>query len=259
MKQVLITLCGRAGSKGFRNKNLKVLCGQPLVYYSLAAAELFCQCCPQYGVDICLNTDSDDLAQLVAQRYPQVTFLPRGAALCGDTVPKEAVYQDCLLRMEAATGKRYDCLVDLDLTSPLRRADDLPQAMALYQSQPGVDLVLSAAPSRRNPYFNMAMEDADGWAHRVIENHNTARQQAPACFDINASLYIFARDFVLGAGAQDLWQGRVKLYPMADTGVLDIDSEQDFRLMEVVGSYLFANDPGFAAVQQAIRPAPGDC
>ena len=42
MKRVLITVCGRAGSKGFRNKNLKTFCGQPLVYYTLAAASLFC-------------------------------------------------------------------------------------------------------------------------------------------------------------------------------------------------------------------------
>ena len=41
MKKLLITVCGRAGSKGFKNKNLKTFCGKPLVYYSLAAAGLF--------------------------------------------------------------------------------------------------------------------------------------------------------------------------------------------------------------------------
>ena len=43
MNRLLITICGRAGSKGFKNKNLKVFCGKPLVYYSLSAAEL-CGC-----------------------------------------------------------------------------------------------------------------------------------------------------------------------------------------------------------------------
>lgn len=41
MNRLLITICGRAGSKGFKNKNLKTFCGHPLVYYSLSAAELF--------------------------------------------------------------------------------------------------------------------------------------------------------------------------------------------------------------------------
>ena len=47
MDRLLITICGRAGSKGFKNKNLKVFCGQPLVYYSLSAAELFARRHPE--------------------------------------------------------------------------------------------------------------------------------------------------------------------------------------------------------------------
>ncbi|MEG1926176.1 MAG: acylneuraminate cytidylyltransferase family protein, partial [Ruthenibacterium sp.] len=42
-KRILLTICGRAGSKGFKNKNLKIFDGKPLCYYSLAAAQLFCE------------------------------------------------------------------------------------------------------------------------------------------------------------------------------------------------------------------------
>ena len=72
MKRLLITICGRAGSKGFKNKNLKNFCGKPLVYYSLSAAELFIKNHPELEVDIALNTDSEDLAKLVAAEYPEV-------------------------------------------------------------------------------------------------------------------------------------------------------------------------------------------
>ena len=84
MKRLLITICGRAGSKGFKNKNLKNFCGKPLVYYSLSAAELFIKNHPELEVDIALNTDSEDLAKLVAAEYPEVIYLPRGAELGGD-------------------------------------------------------------------------------------------------------------------------------------------------------------------------------
>ena len=104
MNRLLITICGRAGSKGFKNKNLKVFCGKPLVYYSLSAAELFIKNHPELTVDIALNTDSEDLAKLVAAKYPEVIYLPRGAELGGDRVPKMAVYQDSLRRMEERTG-----------------------------------------------------------------------------------------------------------------------------------------------------------
>ena len=46
MNKLLITICGRAGSKGFKNKNLKTFCGLPLVYYTLSAAQLFIQSRP---------------------------------------------------------------------------------------------------------------------------------------------------------------------------------------------------------------------
>ena len=71
MKRLLITICGRAGSKGFKNKNLKNFCGKPLVYYSLSAAELFIKKHPELEIDVALNTDSEDLARLVAAEYPE--------------------------------------------------------------------------------------------------------------------------------------------------------------------------------------------
>ncbi len=252
-KNILITVCGRAGSKGFRNKNLKTFCGLPMVYYSLAAAGLFAAARAGDTVDVCLNTDSAELAALVAAKYPEVVYLPRGEELCGDAVPKEAVYQDCMVRMEALTGRQYHCLIDLDITSPLRQADDLIKAMELYEAEPGLDLVLSAAPSRRNPYFNMGRLNAEGYFCRIIENSNTSRQQAPVCYDANASLYIFSRPFILGEGAQDLWKGKVRVYEMFDTGILDIDSEEDHRLLEVIGAHLYEHAAGFGAVKAAIR------
>ena len=118
MKRLLITICGRAGSKGFKNKNLKTFCGLPLVYYTLSAAQLFIQSRPDLTVDICLNTDSQLLADLVAKKYPEVVYLPRPEALGGDTVPKMAVFHDCLNRMEKRAGQKYDAVMDLDITSP---------------------------------------------------------------------------------------------------------------------------------------------
>ena len=93
MNRLLITICGRAGSKGFKNKNLKTFCGHPLVYYSLSAAELFIKKHPELHIDIALNTDSPELAELVAAKYPEVIFLPRGEEL-RDILPLTAAKLD---------------------------------------------------------------------------------------------------------------------------------------------------------------------
>lgn len=252
MKRLLITICGRAGSKGFKNKNLKVFCGKPLVYYTLSAAELFLQRMPQVQADICLNTDSQMLADLVAAKYPEVVYLPRGAALGADTVPKMAVFQDSLARMEKAKGYTYDYLMDLDITSPLRTAGDVACAYRIKDRRQDLDLVFSGTEARRNPYFNMVAAKGD-CVVKVIDSPYTARQQAPAIYDINASIYVFRRDFLANNTTGILWDGKIGLSLMKDTGILDIDSEEDFEMMEVIAKYLYEHDPDFAAVRENIR------
>ena len=252
MKRVLITVCGRAGSKGFRNKNLKVFCGEPLVYYTLSAAGMFCSQRPDLGVDVALNTDSPELRELVAARYPEVVSIPRPEELCGDTVPKMAVFQQTLAEMERRTGVPYDYLIDLDITSPIRRAQDVAGAFAAAEAREDLDLVFSVAEARRNPYFNMVKVVGDH-VEKVIESPYTARQQAPAIYDLNASIYVFRRDFLANNHTGILWDGKCGIYEMFDSGILDIDSEADYRLMEVIAGHLYDTVPEFAAIRQQIR------
>ena len=219
MNRLLITICGRAGSKGFKNKNLKVFCGKPLVYYSLSAAELFIKNHPELTVDIALNTDSEDLAKLVAAKYPEVIYLPRGAELGGDRVPKMAVYQDSLRRMEERTGAAYDWHMDLDITSP---------------------------------WFNM-VKTVDDHVEQVCRSEFTGRQQAPDVYDVNASIYVFKRDFLAENTDGMLWRGKIGISVMMDTGIIDIDSEHDYLLMEAIAQHLYAHYPEFNAVRENIR------
>ena len=115
-----------------------------------------------------------------------------------------------------------------------------------------LDLVFSVTEARRNPYFNMVKAVGDH-VEKVIASPFTARQQAPAIFDLNASIYVFRRDFLANNRTGILWDGKIGVSKMLDTGILDIDSEEDFRLMEVIARYLYDSNPDFAAVRAAIR------
>ncbi len=252
-ERILISLCGRAGSKGFKNKNLKTFCGKPLVHYSLAAAQLFLKENPEINADIVLNTDSGLLKELVLSSYPEVKALSRPSALAGDTVPKMAVFQHSLREMESRTGEAYDFLLDLDITSPLRTVEDVKNCVYHAKNNVDVDVVMSAVKSRRSPYMNMAQREEDGLVHQVVRSNFTARQQTPQCYDLNASIYVFRRGFLLENETGFLWDGRCDLVEMLDTAVLDIDSEEDFEWMEYIAKYLFARKPEFAKVRDAIR------
>lgn len=252
MERLLISICGRAGSKGFKNKNLKTFCGHPLVYYSLSAAELFRKSHPEIEVDVALNTDSEALARLVAAQYPEVTYLPRPEELGGDRVPKLRVYQDTLARMEALRGVRYDYMMDLDITSPLRTLPNVEDAYAKKHARPDLDLVFSVCEARRNPWFNMFKEVGDH-VEMVCDARFTGRQQAPTVYDVNASIYVFSRDWLAANTTGILWDSKIGVSVMMDTGIIDIDSEADYRLMEAIAAHLYAHYPDFAAVRENIR------
>ena len=254
MKRVLITICSRAGSKGFKNKNLKTFLDKPLCYYTLASAFDFKERVKDAQVDICLNTDSEDLINLVGEKYPETWIIHRPEELCGDVVPKMAVFQHSLSFMERTQRVTYVYLIDLDIPSPLRQIDDVLGIYEMKINNPQAGLVFSGCPSRRNPFFNMVKAEKDGSVTKVIDDVVfTARQQAPAIYDLNASMYVFETEFLRTNTTGILWETTCMLYMMKDTAVLDIDSEEDFEMMQLIGGYLFSNVDGFKAVKEKIR------
>ena len=97
---ILVTVCGRAGSKGVKNKNLKEFLGSPLVHYTLAAVNLYTQ---KYGkediIQTCLNTDSKELIDIVRKYKQDVFVVNRIEVLCGDYVSKKDVMQFIRLKI----------------------------------------------------------------------------------------------------------------------------------------------------------------
>lgn len=236
---ILFTICGRAGSKGVQGKNTKMLCGQPIVHYTLAAYMAYLD--RYQGNDICvlsLNTDSELLRQQVEETKIDFAYIPRKAELAGDFVSKKDVLKDTFLETEKITGIAFDIMVDLDLTSPIRTEEDIFQTIQTLMGDEDSDIAYSVTNSRRSPYFNMVKRDEDGYYRTVLQSDFVARQQAPVCYDMNASIYAYRREYLLSDRIMDR---KALIWVMDDTGVLDIDSEEDWELMQVIVAYLFAN------------------
>ena len=178
--------------------------------------------------------------------------LGRGEELGGDRVPKMAVYQDSLHRMEERTGQPYDWYMDLDITSPLRTEQDIENAFAKAQEREDLQIIFSVCEARRNPWFNMFKIVGDH-AEMVIESQFTGRQQAPEVYDVNASIYVIRRAFLVDNPDPILWHSKFGVSVMMDTGIIDIDSEHDYLLMEAIAQHLYAHYPEFNAVRENIR------
>lgn len=237
---ILFTICGRAGSKGFKNKNLKLFLDKPLVYYSISAIALYIKNFAQQEqlIDVVLNTDSEDLIDLVKkQQMLSVFIIKRKAELGGDSIPKVTVIKDCLNQMESDRRIKYDIVVDLDITSPLRTAEDIDRVIHRKWSHKEADAVYTIVESRRNPYFNMVKREGEFFC-KAISSEYTMRQQAPDFYDMNASIYAYSVEALRKKKENVFFNDRCDAIVMQDTGILDIDSEEDFELMQVIAKYL---------------------
>ncbi len=247
---ILFTICGRAGSKGIKNKNIKMFCGMPLPYYSLAVIDMLKQTDITCEYDVVINSDSAELLELMKMNpFCDVLTINREESLGGDAVPKIAVINDSLTRTEKETGKKYDVVIDLDITSPLRTVSDLYRLIKKH-AETGADVTTSVTDSRRNPYFNMLKKTEHGF-QKVIDSNYTARQQAPEIFDMNASLYAYRPEYL--ATGKGVLEGYCECIKMYDTGILDLDHKNDFELMEVIAEYLFKNNQEFGALYLYVK------
>ncbi len=243
---ILFTLCGRAGSKGVKGKNARDFLDVPLVWYSMANIALYIE---KYGngdnIKVVLNTDSEPLKDLVRRvNEIPVTIIHREENLAGDRVPKVAVILDSLNKAEDVFAQTFDLVVDLDITSPLRTVQDVKNAIDRKKLRNDVDVVYSVAPSRRNPYFNMVKEE-NGYFCRAIPSNFTTRQEAPVFYDMNASIYAYSTDALKKKDQATFFNSGCDAVVMFDTGILDIDSEEDYELMQVIAKYLFENNDAF--------------
>lgn len=248
--KVLFTICGRAGSKGIKNKNIRDFVGKPLPFYTLSVIDLYLKKHDDIAYDIAVNSDSEVLLDRMANSgIRPVDVIMRDPSLAGDTVGKIDVISNCMEIMEQRRNTRYDVVVDLDITSPLRKVCDVENLLQLHlQKKP--DVTTSVVPARRNPYFNQVMQTERG-IKKVVASTFTARQQAPQVFDMNASLYAYSPDYLRsGKGVLD---GYCEMIEMYDTGILDLDHENDFELMEVIAEYLYQNYPEFAQIRENIE------
>jgi CMP-N,N'-diacetyllegionaminic acid synthase len=229
MMKRLCSVCARGGSKGVPNKNIRPLLGKPLLLHSLDQAK-------ESGLFDCIvvSSDSNEILQL-AEEWGVDHAIERPEELATDFAPKLPVIQHCFQTAETLSGMTFDNAVDLDATSPLRNKADLIGVVDLLESNDTAKNVITGTPARRSPYFNLIELDESGRVNLSGKRQNidgtiVRRQDAPPCFDMNASIYAWWRDSLLKA--RHVIQSSTRLYVMPEERSVDIDTELDFRWVE---------------------------
>jgi len=214
---ILSTICARGGSKGVKNKNIRELNGKILAKWG-KASKIVC------------STDSKDIAR-IANDYGAETPFMRPEELASDNAAKIPVIQHALEFCEKEYNTEYDLVIDLDPTAPLRKINDLDNALAEFHKTQA-DVLYSVKKKKKNPYFNMVELDDEGNARisKKLESAFVRRQDAPQVYSINGSIYIYDRNHLISV--KGLHCENERIYVMDDIAAIDIDREIDFKFIE---------------------------
>ena len=230
----LVTICARGGSKGIPGKNIKPINGKPLIAYSFAVAT---ELSKKYDLDIFLSTDSEEIKNVVSSLgFSNVNVeYNRPDFLASDTAGKLDAISDVYQYAEKSNNKIYDFVIDLDVTSPLRTAQDLSDSIELLFNDDEALNLFSVSPANRNPYFNMVEEKGDGFFELCKKGQFLTRQSAPRVFDMNASFYVFKKEF-FAENHKTVITDKSLIYEVPHL-CFDLDHQIDFEFM----SFLFEN------------------
>lgn len=226
MKILAVVAC-RGGSQGVKNKNLRLLDGKPLIVYTVEQVL-------RWGKfdKFIVSTDSQQIAEIAKKYGASVPFL-RPDALATPTIAKMDSLRHALLTCEEYYKTKFDALFDFDATAPIRTVEDMDNILKLFIEK-NPDCVFSVVKSKKNPYLNMVEKQADASVKvsKIPAQAIVTRQNAPEVFDMNASLYIFKRDFLIDENNKLPYAGKTYAYEMDETSGIDINSELDFKFIE---------------------------
>lgn len=223
----ICTICARGGSKGVPGKNIRPLFGRPLIAYSIQQAL-------RSGLfeHIAVSSDSAEILE-ISGKWGADILVQRPDELAQDRSPKVPAIRHCVMEAEKMTGTIFNTCVDLDASSPLRISEDIENAVHLLEEKCAMNVITGSA-AHRSPYFNLVELDEHGVARlaKTVAVPVASRQEAPKCFDMNASIYVWEREILISRAS--LFNEQTLFYEMPFERSWDIDSEIDFEIVQLL-------------------------
>lgn len=226
--RVLGIVPARGGSKGIPRKNIRELCGKPLLQYTAEAA-----LAARGLARVILTTDDFEIAEAGRSCGLEVPFL-RPPELARDTTPTLPVVQHAVCWLESE-GDTFDAICLLQPTHPLRRSADIDACIERLEAS-GADAVATvlAVPPHYNPHWVYLRGD-DGCLYLSTgeETPIPRRQELPPAFHREGSIYVTRRDVVMERNS--LYGKQLAGFEIDPQRSVNIDNEEDWvRASEIL-------------------------
>ena len=216
----------RGGSKSIPLKNIKSICGMPLIYWTMKAA---CEC--EYIDKIYISTDSEKIRTTINEiRYKfkrdifeKVNVIERSEESASDTAPTE------FAMLEFAEKYEFDNIVLIQATSPMLNREDLNKGFEIFMDRE-VDSVLSVVRQKRFHW----VENEQGYAEPSnYDIFNRPRRQVfDGCFVENGAFYINSKKGLIKY--KNRLCGNIKMVEMSEDTYFEIDEPSDWIIIEAL-------------------------
>lgn len=231
---VLAIIQARGGSKGIPGKNIRPLCGKPLLAWTVAAAKA-----ARRVTRVTVNTDDAAIAAAARAAGAEVPFL-RPADLATDEAGSLALFMHALDWFRDTEGYVPDAVVQLKPTNPLRTAATIDAAVDLFFAAPPCDSVMTFHETHDHPWKIWRVGESgfmEPFLPASVTGHADAprmrRQDLPPAYRHDGAANVFAPATV--REKRSLNGDRVKALILRDEAeALNIDTLRDFALAELL-------------------------
>ena len=225
MKQKILGIIpARGGSKGVPNKNIYSLNSKPLIYYTIESAKK-----SSLLSDFIVSTDSELIKEICISYEAKVPFL-RPKYLSGDNALAIPTIKHAVKKYEKIIGYKFDYIVMLQPTAPLRLGLDIDKALIQLITE-NADGIISVVDV--DNYHPIKMKKiVNGKLYDYIKSglENPPRQKLEKIYIVNGAIYACKRETLV---FKNSFKGEICLpYIMQDDRSINIDKKSDFYLAE---------------------------
>jgi CMP-N-acetylneuraminic acid synthetase len=220
-KKSLILICARSGSKGLKNKNIKIFHGKPLIYYAIEIARKINKLNETF-----VSSDSEKILN-ISKKFGINNLIKRKKNLSLSSTPELEVWKDFIKKNKIHS----DILIVLPITSPLRMVNNVKVALKKMERDfKKYDFIICASKSKKNPYFNM-IEQKNKKIYELVKKGNFYhRQKTPAVFDVSTVCYIVKIRSLIEKNFKSIFDGKIGVVEIPFINSIDIDDQNDFEI-----------------------------
>tara|TARA_B100000900_G_scaffold306775_1_gene265406 strand:+ start:2738 stop:3394 length:657 start_codon:yes stop_codon:yes gene_type:complete len=214
---MLAIIPAKSFSKRLPNKNIKKLAGKPLIFHTIKSA-LKCKSITR----VIVSTDSKRIAKIAIQSGAEVPFL-RNKNLTRDKTTSWEVLKDVLQKLSLIEKKRYESLIYLQPTSPLRSEKDIETAIKIFKRKKA-NAVISLYETKPNYWFKNLKKNG-----AIIEKAINKKNN----YLLNGAIYVFKYNFLKNT-SPNKYDKKTYGYIMPVERSIDIDTLHDFKIAEMI-------------------------